>query len=168
MREGAFPGHDDPVDKGGIAKAQAQRMERRDCLTSPSLAARQTADALGIGAATDMALRDMDHGDWAGRAFGDIHTDSPDLFANWVANPASGAPRGESLMAVRDRMADWLAVQCARGENGLAITHPMVIRAIIAAALDIPPEATLRIDIAPLSQVQLSWNRVWRLQGITS
>ncbi len=168
MREGAFPGHDDPIDGGGLTKTQALRMERRDCLTSPSLAARQTADALGIMAKTDIALRDMDHGDWAGRALGDLHADSPDFFANWMADPASGAPGGESLATVRDRMADWLADQCAGGEDRLAITHPMVIRATIAAALDIPPEATLRIDIAPLSQVHLSWNRVWRLQAITS
>ena len=168
MREGVFPGHEDSVDAGGLAKVKARRAEQRNCLTSPSLAARQTADALGIVATTDMALRDMDHGDWAGRAFDTLHADRPDLFANWMADPASGVPGGESLAAVRDRMADWLANQCAGGEDRLAITHPMVIRATIAAALDIPPEATLRIDIAPLSQVHLSWNRVWRLQGIAS
>jgi broad specificity phosphatase PhoE len=168
MREGAFPGQVDPVDDGGLAKARAQRIEACACVSSPALAARQTAEALGMAAATDIALRDIDHGEWAGRAFGDIHLASPDAFADWMADPASGAPGGETLVTVRDRMAGWLSDRISQGETMLAITHPMVIRAAIAAAIDITPEATLRIDIAPLCAVRLSWNRVWRLQSITA
>lgn len=168
MREGAFPQLDEPIDDGGVRKAQTRRLKQRDCLSSPSLAARQTADTLGIGVHVDEALRDMDYGDWAGHSFARLHGDSPDKFAQWMADPASGAPGGEPLTAVCDRMTAWMNDLCSGDGDRLAITHPMVIRAAIAAALDISPEATLRIDIAPLTQVHLSWNRVWRLQGITS
>lgn len=168
MREGAFPQLDDPIDDGGVTKAQMLRLKPSNCLTSPSLAARQTADALGILAQTDVALRDMDHGDWAGITFARLHHDSPEQFALWMADPTSGAPSGEPLSAVCDRIKAWLNDMSSEDGERLAITHPMVIRAAIAAALDIPPEATLRIDIAPLTQVHLSWNRVWRLQSITS
>ncbi len=168
MRQGAFPGQDDPVDAAGITKAGKRSIAADTGFASPALAARHTAEALGVAVTYDPALRDVDHGDWAGRSFADVHAASPDAFADWMANPASGAPGGESLAAVRDRMAEWLAERRQGTENILAITHPMVIRAAIAAALDMPVEATLRIDIAPLAQVHLSWNSVWRLQAIMS
>jgi broad specificity phosphatase PhoE len=171
MREGAFPAPEDPLDDGGARKAGDYRLSggKADLvMVSPALAARQTVDALGLEASIVHSLRDVDHGGWVGQSFETIHhRDAAALFA-WMADPAKGAPDGESLAAVRDRVSPWLEAQASRDLHLLAITHPMVIRAIISATLDIALAATMRIDIAPLTAVGLSFNGGWRLQAIAS
>lgn len=169
MREGGFPAIDEPVDEGGLRKAQGWRgpapMPGR-VMVSPMAAARQTADAIVMDATVEPALRDIDHGDWAGRSFADIHGTDPDGLARWLADPASGAPGGESLATLGVRVKGWIADRSDDGDDMLVITHPMVIRAILSVALDMPMATTLRIDIAPLTGVILSFNRLWRLQAI--
>lgn len=165
MRRGGFPSPDEGLDEAGARAAAGHRLSKTPSsllVSSPWLAARQTAAGLGEGLA-DEALRDIDHGAWTGRAFADLE---PAALADWLADPAAGAPGGEPLSAVVARMAVWLSAKTAADGTVVAVTHPMVIRAALAAALDLPPPATLRIDIAPLCEVRLSFNRVWRLQAM--
>jgi hypothetical protein len=71
VRDAAFP-LDEPLDTGGEAKARAlaASLRRVDAAwSSPALRARQTAVALGLDAATDPVLRDIDLGRWAGQSF---------------------------------------------------------------------------------------------------
>ena len=166
MRVGAFPTREEGLDAGSLRKAGARRLEASVWLTSPALAAQQTAAALGVSATVDEALRDIDHGSWAGLTFEDVQAADPAGLAVWLANPARGAPGGEGLAEVRARVAGWLRPQAQSNSSVVAVTHPMVIRAAIAETLDMPSAATLRIDIAPLSAVVLSFNGVWRLQAI--
>lgn len=171
MRQGGFPSPDEPLDPAG-ARAMARRPgvgrmgvgPMGGLRVSPARAARETAAALGE-ACVDAALRDMDHGDWTGRRLADL---DPAAVGAWLRDPAAGAPGGERLDEVVERMAAWLAAAaaCDRVADILAVTHPMVVRAALAAALDLPPAATLRIDVAPLSAATLSFNGVWRLRSI--
>ncbi len=166
MREGGFPAADEAIDEGGLRKLAKLRLPSPlppTVLTSPMTAARQTAENLKIDAEVESGLRDMDHGDWAGQSLADIHASDPDALARWIADPASGAPGGETVDALMSRISPWLD---SIREDVLAITHPMVIRAAIGSALDLPPPALFRIDIAPLSVVTLSFNRIWRLQSL--
>jgi broad specificity phosphatase PhoE len=168
-RLGGFADAAEPLDAGGLRSARTVRIPGpapRHVATSPALAACQTAEALGLAAETVPALRDIGPGIWAGKHLADLHAADPDALAGWMADPASGAPGGETMAAVQDRVAEWLAAQTALDISILAITHPMVIRAAIAAALALPVTATLRIDVAPLSAVVLSYNRGWRLQAL--
>lgn len=170
MREGAFPAPEDPLDDGGVRKANDYRLSEGKAdlfMVSPALAARQTADALGLDASIDHSLRDVDQGGWAGHSFETIHQRDAAALSAWLADPAKGAPDGESLIDARDRISPWLDAQARRDLHLLAITHPMVIRAILSAALDISLPATMRIDVAPLTAVRLSFNGGWRLQAIT-
>lgn len=164
MRTGGFPSPDEPLDAAGERAAQRAARSRLAgaLLTSPALAARQTAAALGGGRA-DEALRDVDHGAWTGASFADL---PPEALAGWLADPAAGAPDGESLPAVVERLRPWLALRAAADETVTAVTHPMVIRAALAVALQVAPAAVMRVDIAPLSSVRLSFNRAWRLQAL--
>jgi len=169
MRVGAFPAAHEGLDEAGLRKAAACRLAASTSsvwLTSPSLAAKQTADALGVLAIVDLALCDIDHGPWSGRTFADLQATDPVSLAAWMSDPARGAPGGERLEDVGARLADWLDRQAHSMTPVVAVTHPMVIRAMIATALDIPAAATLRIDIAPLSMTVLSFNSGWRLQAI--
>jgi broad specificity phosphatase PhoE len=166
MRGGAFGRADEPVDAGGMKRIVAGSVVAETWLTSPALAARQTAEQLGVPARVDLALRDIDHGDWTGRSFADLVASAPDAFAAWIGDPVQGAPGGEGLAEVRARLEPWLQLQAKAGGPVVAVSHPMVIRAALAAALDMPLHAVLRIDIAPLSMAVLSFNGVWRLKAL--
>jgi broad specificity phosphatase PhoE len=171
MRSGAFPAPEDPLDDGGMRKARGYRLAGGGidlAMVSPAFAARQTAEALGLGASVVHSLRDIDHGEWAGQGFEAIRQRDPGALAGWLADPARGAPGGESLADLLARVVPWLEAQADRDLHIAAITHPMIVRAVLAAALDIAPAATMRIDIAPLTAVRLSFHRAWRLQSIGS
>ncbi len=92
-RRGAFPANE-AVDRGGQAGAVASAAslalpDRAWC--APSVAAGQTAAALGLVASQEPALRDCDFGRWAGRRAVDVARDEPEAFAQWVADPSSDA-----------------------------------------------------------------------------
>ena len=133
-------------------------------MTSPALAARQTAQDLGLTASSDTRLGDMDAGQWTGLSFEQAQAQDPEGFAVWLAAPDQGVPGGESLAATRTRVKHWLDERVGQDRRIIVITHPMVIRAALSACLDLPLISVMRFDIAPLSTTLLSHNRVWRLQ----
>ena len=135
-------------------------------LCSPWRSARETANAIGVAAEIAAPLANLDHGRWSGRGFGAIMAEEPEALAQWLADPASGAPEGESMTAAKTRIGPWLDALAETNVSHAAITHPMMIRAALAHALGLPLAATLSIDIAPLSRALLSFNRKWRLQGL--
>jgi len=165
-RTGGFPAPDEPLDEAGRRAAAGCPLPERFRVTvmaSPSRAALETASAMGLSVHEEKALMDVDHGLWSGRAFSEI---APEALAIWLADPSSGAPGGESLAAARHRVGVWLDGIATAGKPVCAITHATMIRAALAHTLDLTLPATLRIDIAPLSRVLLSFNRFWRLQAI--
>lgn len=169
MREGGFPARDEPLDDGGLRKAAGLVSVGNGAgllLSAPEHAARQTAEALDGELGIEEALRDLDHGDWTGRRFAEVHAAAPEAFTAWIADPAAGVPGGESFAGAAARVGDWLS-DMARLDGAIrAVAGPSIIRLLIASAIDIPVTAALRIDIAPLSTTILSFNRGWRLQGI--
>jgi broad specificity phosphatase PhoE len=169
MREGGFAGADEPPDAAGLRKVSAAALDvgRYDAvLVSPAEAAKQTAAALGLSFLVDERLRDIGHGHWQGLSFAQVHAQDPNALAAWIADPAQGAPGGESMASLRARMSHWLAGQEAQSRALVAITHPMIIRAVLSVALGLPDEVVMRFDIAPLSVSVLSYNRGWRLQAM--
>ncbi len=122
---------------------------------------------MGLAADVEPALADRDHGSWAGHALADIHASDPHRLAAWLGDPATGAPGGETMEAVAARIAPWLDRMARADDRIVAVTHPAAIRAAIALTLAVPAAAGLAIDIAPLSETLLSFNRQWRLQGLS-
>ena len=168
-RSGGFPDPADPLNEGSRAKARAIRLDGPPaaCVwSSPATAARETAIVLGMDAAPCAALRDIDCGAWTGLSFDVVHARAPNDLTAWLAAPEHGAPGGETMDAVAERVEPWLRSMEPMDQPILAITHATVIRATIAAALSIPVTTTLRIDVTPLSITVLSFNRVWRLQEL--
>lgn len=169
MRAGGFPAPDEPLDKGArrkLADARPALGTYDRIFASPAPAAGQTAAAAGVTPVTDDRLRDIGLGSWAGLGFEQVQTRDPAAFAAWLARPEEGVPGGESMAQVRGRVAEWLAQQAGSSSAILAITHPMVVRAALGHCLELPPASVMRFDIAPLSRVVLSHNRVWRLQTL--
>ena len=168
-RTGAFAAPDEPLDAASRDAAGRIVIDRRfqaEVAISPARAAVETAQALGLSGQEEVALADVDHGNWAGRSFADIHAEAPEALARWLADPAFAPPGGEAMQDVAVRAGRWLDA-IAPGEGALcAITHATVIRAVLAHALGLPLRATLAIDVAPLSRAVLSFNGIWRLQAI--
>ncbi|MDN7702010.1 histidine phosphatase family protein [Burkholderia semiarida] len=154
MRTGTFPDAD-PLDALGLAEAAALRgrwmgVAGSLVLCSPARCARQTADALGLHADIDDALRDLDYGNWRGKRLHDLARDLPDELAAWIGSPSASPHRGESFDAAAHRVGTWLAA-LPRDRDVVAITHAPIVRAAIAHVLRMDREAAARLDVAPLS-----------------
>jgi broad specificity phosphatase PhoE len=166
-RAGGFASADEGLDPDGSTKAARIEVARFDhAVAAPSAAALDTATAARFTALPDPRLADIDHGDWSGRSFAEIEASAPDALYAWLADPAIGAPRGETIAMVAARVGAWLDEAAARGGKWLAITHPMTIRAALIHSLAMPAATAFAIDVAPLSTTILSFNRRWRLQEL--
>jgi broad specificity phosphatase PhoE len=160
----AFP-LDEPAELVSLAKVSRLAVTPDRVLTSPALRARQTAEALGLDAEIDEALRDIDLGSWAGRTLGDIQAAEPEVVALWIADPEAAPHGGESVAGLLRRVAPWLEAQ--RASRVVAVTHASVIRAAIVLAIDAGAAAFWRIDVAPLCRVELRGDgRRWTLRSI--
>ena len=168
FRAARFPDPAEPLDEGGRAAVRrfvpgGRRFDR--CLIAPGMAARDTAALLSLAGEDEASLRDIDAGDWTGAGLDEV--DGAALAA-WLAAPETGAPGGEGMAAVADRVGACLDGLAAG--SVLAVTHVAAIRAAIAHALGIPVAATLGIDVTPLMRVTLSrhghghGHGRWRLQ----
>lgn len=168
-RRSAFP-LDEPLDARGLdeARALAPRLERSDVAwTGPATRARQTAEALGLDAAVAPQLDECDFGAWRGRTLAELDTEDPVAVAAWIEDPAAAPHGGESLLALLDRVRGWLDAHAGDGARVVAVTHAGVIRAALVCALDAPPEAFWRFDVAPLSRTVLhAHDGRWTVRGV--
>jgi broad specificity phosphatase PhoE len=151
MADGRFPA-DEPLNDTGrrlvetVAALEVAGDTRQ--LTGPERRARQTAQLLGLQAATEPRLADLDCGRWRGQVLANIWP--ADLEA-WLTEPAHAPHGGESIVDLIERVDGWLDSLTDDALRTVAVTHPAVIRAAILLALDTPPKSFWRMDIAPLS-----------------
>jgi len=168
-RSAAFP-LDEPIERIGAAKARALAgaLRRPDrAWTSPAARAAQTAQALGLAATPDAALRDCDYGHWAGCRLDALEAAEPEAVARWLSDPAAAPHGGESIVDLVRRIGAWLDVRSREPGHTIAVTHAAIIRAALVHALQAGPRSFWRIDIAPLARVTLSGGAgLWRVQGI--
>lgn len=165
-RRSAFPADEPLEDKAVAALAGTPPPQWRGgaAFVSPAVAARQTAEALGLTATADAALGDLDAGRWAGLTLAEIATTAPEALAQWLADPGFDGHGGESRAALGARATAWLAARTTGGQV-VAVTHAAVIRAMVLAVLDAPAGAFWRLDIAPLTQTELRHDgRRWALR----
>jgi broad specificity phosphatase PhoE len=169
VRSASFP-NDEPLDERGAADAAAAaaslaRPDRAWC--APSVAARQTAAALGLAASVEPALRDGDVGRWAGRAVAEVARDEPAAFATWRTDPRSSPSGAEPLVALLERVGGWLDGCIGEPGRTVAVTHTAVIRAAIVWAIEAAPATFWHVDIGPLSRTHLrSDGRRWALRSL--
>jgi broad specificity phosphatase PhoE len=159
MRRGCFPA-DDTLDERGIeatqagrARIQAARATAAFC--SPTECTKEMARILGIAAEAAAALAEADYGRWCGQHLSDIAASEPEALAMWLSDPHSAPHGGESFGAVVGRVGAWLDDLPDTSATIIALTHASVIRAAIIHALGAPLAANSRIEIAPLSLVEL-------------
>lgn len=165
MRLVRFPADEPLNDVGRRECAKAEPMTAARIVTGPETRAVDTARQLGLlGATVDSALADVDYGSWMGRPMAELQ---PDDIAAWLSDPMFAGHGGESIVDVIERVRAWLdriASTDTAESTTLAVTHPAVVRAAIVVALDAPPDAFWRIDVAPLSVTRLHYRGAWTLR----
>jgi len=155
MAAGRFPADEPLNDTGRRLLESVAALDITDDarqLTAPERRARQTAQLLGLQAATEPRLADLDCGPWRGEALANI---GPSDLDAWLTDPACAPHGGESIADLMQRVNGWLASLTGDGLRTVAVTHPAVIRSAILLALEAPPKSFWRIDIAPLSRTVL-------------
>lgn len=160
MAAGRFPA-DEPLSD--LGRRQAKTVAHLDLrgdtrqLAGPERRAGQTAKLLGLSAVTEPSLADLDCGYWQGQALEDLR---PQDLQTWLTEPARAPHGGESILDLIERVADWLdsltEKAASKPSRAVAVTHPAVIRAAVLVALNIPPKSFWRIDVAPVSRVDMN------------
>jgi len=160
---------DEPLDADWLAgRPEAGRGygSVRHLLCGPELRARQTAELYGAAFRVVEALADCDLGRWRGVSVDQLLKTEPERLHAWLDDPDAAPHGGESVTQLCRRVGDWLASLENEPGHLLAITHPFVIRAALVNVLHCPASAFNRIDIEPLSALELRFNGVWRLRTL--
>ncbi|MCJ8205033.1 histidine phosphatase family protein [Pseudomonas sp. RGM2987] len=160
-------GLDEPLDADWLAKRADSDHRCRGVgqwLCGPELRARQSAEWFGAEPQVTPALADCDFGRWRGSCVDDLLKTEPQAVQTWLDDPQAAPHGGESIARLCQRVDEWMASLQDRPGHVLAVTHPFVIRAALVTALGCPAASFNRIDIEPLSAVELRFNGVWRLR----
>ena len=149
-RRAAFPA-DEPLDPGGLRAAEALagvlgRVET--AWASPARRAAMTAATAGLTATADPELAVPERPGWAGLTLGEVADRDPDGLRAWLDDPDPGG-------RLRARVASVLARAHDRSGTTVAVTHAAWVRTAVLEALDAPPAAFWRVDVAPASRTVL-------------
>jgi broad specificity phosphatase PhoE len=124
--------------------------------SSPRTRAVQTAEAIGSATGktpvTDVAFDELDCGDWTGRPFSELQSDT--AFHNFnTFRSAARPPGGESVLQLMARMVAGLEKCCVRHPGGTVavVSHAEPIRSVIAYFAGSPLDLMLRFEISPAS-----------------
>lgn len=138
------------------------RRERIDALyASPTRRVRETAEIIaarcGRHLSIEPALEEIDFGLWTGRRIADLDADPAWHIWNERRSEA-GAPGGETMRAVQDRVVAWMETCRSRHEGGsvVMVGHCDPIRAALLHHLGLSLDAIERIEVAPGSLTGLA------------
>jgi broad specificity phosphatase PhoE len=166
MAAGRFP-TDEPLNTIGrrqVGPAIDFGAREFTSMSGPEQRCLQTAKLLGLHAAVDSRLADLDCGRWRGEALGEV---PPADLAVWLTDSSSAPHGGESVLDLIERVSAWLESLTANPSRTVAVTHPAVIRAAILLALDAPPKSFWRLDIAPASRTEMHYRgQAWTLGSL--
>jgi broad specificity phosphatase PhoE len=149
---------DVPLDDLGRQQAQAlgrvEVLRQADkVISSPLIRARDTAQAFGRPVEVDERWTEIDYGIYDGQQLESV----PDLWRQWGENLGYQPERGESLLAVGERVraacADiWSE---ARRQDVVVVTHVSPLKAAVAWALQVGDEVSWRmfVDVASVTTI---------------
>ena len=168
---GVIHGLDAPADTGdaaALAALRAKLPEHAACVASPSVRTLATAAALGLRPTAEPAFVEQDFGEWTGRRHDDLARDCGAVYREFWNAPATGRPPGgesfaEQIARVREGFAKLPA------GDVIGVVHSGTVRAALAIALDLAPEAALRFAVDPLSLTRI--DRIaggWRVVAVNN
>ena len=166
---GVIHGPDAPANLGdaaALAALKAELPQNAFSVCSPARRTFETALALGLDPARQALFREQDFGAWTGRRHDDLVAELGDAYRDFWKSPASNAPPGgESFVDQIGRTVDGLASLPAG--DVVLVAHSGTIRAALAIALELAPDAALRFVIDPLSLTRIDHlERGWRVVAV--
>jgi alpha-ribazole phosphatase len=166
---GVIHGPDAPADTSDAAAFAALRTKLPQnalAVCSPARRTFETAAALGLDPVRQASFREQDFGAWTGRRHNDLVVELGEVYREFWKSPASNAPPGgESFVDQIARAVDGLASLPAG--DVILVVHSGTIRALLAIALDLSPDAALRFVIDPLSLTRIDrLDRGWRVGAV--
>ena len=165
---------DDPLSERGHQQAEqlAHALEALPItaiLSSPLRRALDTAEPIArrraLSVRPDARLREGSFGEWEGLSRQEVQSRSEKdaaLLQAWEDDPRSAPPGGESLETVQNRMLELVAElqpECA-GSLVALVTHVGPIKALLAAALDVPIPAARRLFLDPGTISVIDWGKI--------
>ena len=166
---GVIHGPDAPADISdatGFAALKAKLPRNAFVVCSPARRTCETALALGLDPVKQDAFREQDFGAWTGRRHDDLVAELGEVYRDFWRSPAGNAPPGgESFVDQIGRAKAGLAGLPAG--DAVLVVHSGTIRAVLAIALDLAPDAALRFVIDPLSLTRIDrLERGWRVVAV--
>jgi alpha-ribazole phosphatase len=154
---GVIHGADAPADlsdAASLAALKARLPANALAICSPARRACETAGALGLDPVKQIEFGEQDFGSWTGRRHDDLALELGEAYQDFWNCPASNRPPGgESFVDQIARTGKALASLPAG--DVIVVVHSGTIRAALAIALDLAPEAALRFVIDPLSLTRI-------------
>lgn len=148
---------DVPLSDDGVLQAKRVGEHLRDArfdavYSSPLKRALATASAIsgphGLEVVVRESLAEIDFGAFEGRTFDSIAASDPDLYAQWMREPAKVRfPGGESFEDLRRRVAGETTRIRREHEGGsvAVVTHGGVIRAVLAKVMGLDDGMIFRV-----------------------
>ena len=166
---GVIHGPDAPADVSDTATFAALKAWLPPgalAVCSPARRTLETAAALGLAPVKESAFREQDFGAWTGRRHSDLIAELGDGYRDFWKSPASNAPPGgESFVDQIRRTVGGLA--SLSSGDAVLVVHSGTIRAALAIALDLAPDAALRFVIDPLSMTRIDrLDNGWRVVAV--
>jgi alpha-ribazole phosphatase len=166
---GVIHGPDAPADVGdaaAFAALKARLPAKAFVCCSPARRTFETAVTLGLDPVRQRLFREQDFGTWTGRRHDDLVAELGEVYRDFWKSPASNAPPGgESFVDQIGRTVDGLASLPAG--DVVLVVHSGTIRAVLAVALDLSPDAALRFVIDPLSLTRIDrLESGWRVVAV--
>jgi broad specificity phosphatase PhoE len=136
--------------------------------TSPLERARTSAEVIAkphrLEPVIEPAFREMGFGAWEGLTRDELMTRFPAEAGMWASTPhVVTPPEGESLTAVDARVRAALAalIDQHRGETVILVSHAIVTRLIVLAALGLGPERLWSVDASPAGITEIEYQDGW-------
>jgi broad specificity phosphatase PhoE len=159
---------DAPLTSRGEAQARLlagalARLSAVALYTSPLRRAQATAAAigatLGLACTVEPALREQDFGDWENLTRAEVQAYAPAVLAAWEAGIAAAPTGGETQQALTERVVDCANTLLARhpGATLVLASHVGPIKALICAALGLPPSGAFHMWLDPASYSVVDW-----------
>jgi broad specificity phosphatase PhoE len=162
---------DEPLTEKGLRQAQlaAEALSQipvKMVISSPLRRAADTAaiisEACGVGHRLDSRLAEGSFGSWEGLTHNEVlqlGSRDAELLARWESDASIAPPGGESIEGIQNRilyLGEELAVEYP-GDSIVLVSHVGPIKAVLAAVLNIPLQATRRLFLDPGSISVVDW-----------
>ena len=156
----------DVSDAAAFAALRAGLPQNAFAVCSPARRTLETAVNLGLDAVKQSAFREQDFGAWTGRRHNDLTAELGDVYRDFWKAPASNRPPGgESFVDQIGRTVTGL--EALPSGDAVLVVHSGTVRAVLAIALDLAPDAALRFVIDPLSLTRIDrLENGWRVVAV--